>query len=140
MGRSAWLDIRNATNTGFPKSLCQEDRRWQIVRGVSRGPDIVEMVSMEGALDVDVLQLRKQSREMFQNTLIFLGPLELSYITIILGIGFYLDFPNRARDGEDGRRILELSTIGLPWLLNLKKTNAGHVFKRNLNRFLGTSS
>ena len=73
MGRSAWLNIRNATTTGFPKSLCQEDRRWQIVRCVSRGPYIVEMVSMEGALDVDVLQFRMQSREMFQNTLMFLG-------------------------------------------------------------------
>ena len=53
-----------------------------------------------------------------------------------MGIGLYLDFPSRARNGEHGLRILELSTIGLPWLLNLKKTNAGHVFKRNLNRFL----
>ena len=140
MGRSAWLNFRNETTTGFPKSVCQEDRGWQIVNGVSRGPDIVEMVSMEGALDVDVLQFRMQSREMFQNTLISLGPLEVIYITIILGIRFYLDFPSREWNGEDGLRVLELSTIGLPWLLNLKKTNAGHVFKRNLNRLLGTSS
>ena len=75
LGRSAWLNIRHATTTGFPKSVCQEDRRWQILRSVNRGPDIVEMVSMECALDIDVLQFSLQSREMLQNTLIFLGPL-----------------------------------------------------------------
>ena len=39
----------------FQNRFAKEDRRCQIARGVSRGPDIVEMVSMEGALDVDVL-------------------------------------------------------------------------------------
>ena len=41
-----------------------------------------------------------------------------NYTTV--GMVIYLDFPNHERNGEDGLLILELLTIGLPYLLHLR--------------------
>ena len=53
---------------------------------------------------------------------------------------FYLDLPKPRTEGEDGLRILEFSTIGLPCLLNLKDPMLDMIIKRNLKGFLGNPS
>ena len=69
-----------------------------------------------------------QSREMFQNTLKYLGH---NYNT---RNGFYLDLPSRKWNGEDGRHILELlQRATLP--IELERPMPDMIFKRNLKRF-----
>ena len=59
--------------------------------------------------------------------------------------GFYLDFPSRKRNGEDGRHILELlqwATLPIElerpmpdMIFELERPMPNMIFKRNLKRF-----
>ena len=50
---------------------------------------------------------------------------------------FFLDFQSHVLKREDGLRVLELLTIGLPFLLHLRDQCRILIFKRNLKKFLG---
>ena len=60
-------------------------------------------------------------------------PGTLSYITIILGIVFYLDFPSRQRNGED--RLRRAFNDWASLTIEFKRPMPEIIFKRNLNRF-----
>ena len=76
-----------------------------------------------------------QLREIFQNTLKYLGLLKVSYTTTIPGMVFYPDFQSHKLNEEDGLGILELLRIGLPYLLHLRPM-PDMIFKRNLKQVL----
>ena len=94
---------------------------------------------MESALDIDVLRFRMQSREIFQNTLIFLDPLSQLH-NYNNGNGFLPRLPKPQT--EWGKRTTyfrdfnDLSSLPI----ELNKPMPDMIFKRNLNRFLGDSS
>ena len=139
MGRSAWLNNRNVTTTGFPKLVCQEDRGWQIV--VSRGPGIVERVSTSWkALWTSMSKGSECNQGRCSRTLrYFLDPLSQLH-NYNNRNGFLPRLPKPRT--EWGRRTTYFRDFNnwssLP--IELNRPMPDMIFKRNLNRFLGNSS